>query len=480
MESLVLAILGGALGIGFAVAVVKLVLKMTPAKLLRFEQISVDSTALLFTLVISLLAGLAFGVIPVLKHGGVRLAEALRAGGRNASSSRDRNIVRNGLTVIQVAIALVLLIGSGLMIRTFQSMRQVRPGFTDPDTLQTLLISIPKTAAPKDADLLVMQQNLVNRLASIPGVSAVSMIGGLPMTGFSSQDPIFASDHTYKPDQIPPLRRFINAVPDTFKALGTPLLAGRDYTWTDIHEKRRVVLIADNFAREYWGSAQAAIGKQIRSNTTDPWSEVIGVVGDVRHDGVDKKAPSTVYWPQKSSNSMTFIIRTTRSGTDAFSSEIRQIVWAVNSNLPITSMQTMKQVYDKSMSRTAFTLTLLAISGGMALLLAAVGIYAVISYTVSQRTREIGIRMALGAQHGELKMMFVRHGLLWGGIGAAAGLATSAALSRLMSKLLFEISPVDPLTYSAVAIGLLAAAAVASYLPARRVTLVDPVEALRA
>ena len=300
------------------------------------------------------------------------------------------------------------------------------------------------------------------------------------MTGFGSQDPIFASDHTYKPDQIPPLRRFINAVPDTFKVLGTPLLAGRDYTWTDIHEKRRVVLIADNFAREYWGSAQAAIGKQIRSNTTDPWSEVIGVVGDVRHDGVDKKAPSTVYWPQKSINSMTFLIRSTRTGTDALSSEIRQTVWAVNSNLPITAMQTMKQVYDKSMSRTAFTLTLLAISGGMALLLAVVGIYAVISYTVSQRTREIGIRMALGAQHGELKMMFVRHGLLWGGIGAATGLAAAAALSSLMSKLLFEIRPVDPLTYSVVAAGLLVAAATASYLPARRVTLVDPVEALRA
>jgi putative ABC transport system permease protein len=155
-------------------------------------------------------------------------------------------------------------------------------------------------------------------------------------------------------------------------------------------------------------------------------------------------------------------------------------VWAVNGNLPITDMRTMREVYDRSMSRTAFTLTLLAISGGMALLLAALGIYAVISYTVAQRTREIGIRMALGAQQGNLKMMFVRHGLLWGGIGAAAGLAAAAALSRLMSTLLFEISPVDPLTYSVVAVGLLAAAAVASYLPARRVTQVDPVEALRA
>jgi predicted permease len=300
------------------------------------------------------------------------------------------------------------------------------------------------------------------------------------MTGFSSQDPIVASDHTYAANQIPPLRRYITAAPGTFQALGVPLVAGREFTWTDIHEKRRVVMIADNFAREYWGSAGAAVGKQIRSNPTDPWSEVIGVAADIRHDGADKKAPSTVYWPLRSANSMTFLVRSPRAGTESFSAEIRQTVWAVNSSVPITEMRTMKQVYDKSMSRTAFTLALLAISGGMALLLAAVGIYAVISYSVAQRTREIGIRLALGAQQGKLKMMFVRNGLLWGGIGAAAGLTAAAALSRLMSTLLFEISPVDPLTYSAVAVGLLAAAVVASYLPARRVTRVDPVEALRA
>ncbi len=480
VESLALAVMGGALGVGFAAAVVKLVLQMTPARLPRFEQISVDSTALLFTFVISVAAGLAFGAIPVLKHGGVRLAGALRAGGRNASAGPDRNMARNTLTAVQVALAIVLLIGSGLMIRSFQSMRRVHPGFIDQAALQTLRISIPKSAAAKDADLLVMQQNLVDRLAGLPGVSAVSLMGGLPMTGYSSQDPVFASDHTYAANQIPPLRRFMNVAPGAFGALGAPLAAGREYTWAEIHQKRQVVLIGESFAREYWGSAQAAIGKQIRRIKTDPWSEVIGVIGDIRHDGSDKKAPSTVYWPLRSSNSMAFLIRGPRAGTESFTTEIRQAVWAVNRSLPITEMRTMQEVYDKSMSRTAFTLTLLAISGGMALLLAVVGIYAVISYTVAQRRREIGIRMALGAQPGALKMMFVRHGLLWGGIGALAGLSAAAMLSRLMSTLLFEINPVDPLTYSVVAIGLLAAAAAASYLPARRVTLVDPVEALRA
>ena len=240
------------------------------------------------------------------------------------------------------------------------------------------------------------------------------------------------------------------------------------------------MVISDNFAREYWGSAQAAVGKQIRSNPNDPWSEIIGVAGDIRHDGVEKKAPTTVYWPMQTQNSMTMLIRSSRAGTEAFLNEARQAVWAVSPSVPITEVRTMKEIYDKSMSRTAFTLTLLGISGAMALLLAAVGIYAVISYAVAQRTREIGIRMALGAQQGELKMMFVRRGLLWGGIGAATGLAAAAALSRLLSTLLFGTSPLDPLTYVVVAGGLLSAAAVASYLPARRVTLVDPAEALRA
>jgi putative ABC transport system permease protein len=183
-------------------------------------------------------AGFALGAIPVLKHGGVRLAESLRAGGRNASAGRERNITRNTLTVVQVGLALVLLIGSGLMIRTFQAIRRVHPGFSNPEELQTLRISISRNAAPKDAELLQMQHNLVNRLASIPGVSEVSILGGLPMTGSMSQDPIFASDHTYGANQIPPLRRFITAAPGALHALGTPMRAGREFTWTEIHQSR--------------------------------------------------------------------------------------------------------------------------------------------------------------------------------------------------------------------------------------------------
>ncbi len=479
-ESLLLGVLGGAAGIAFAVAALKLVLAFNPARLPRLELIAVDATSLVFTLIVSVVAGLAFGAIPVLKHGRVRLNEALRAGGRNSSASRDRNLARNTLTIVQVALALVLLIGSGLMIRTFQAIRNVQPGFRDPGTLQTLRVAIPRDTAADDARLLIVQQDLVNRLAGLPGVSSVSLMNGLPMTGFGSQDPIAASDHTYGANQIPPLRRFIRVAPGAFKTLGTPLAAGRDYDWTDIHQKRDVVLISENFAREYWGSATAAIGKRIRSNPRDAWSEVIGVVADIRHDGADRPAPSTVYWPLRNARSPALMVRGPRAGIDSFVTEVRQTVLGVSRGAPITQIQTMAQIYDKSMSRTAFTLTLLAVSGGMALLLAAIGIYAVISYTVAQRTREIGIRMALGARPDRLKLMFVGNGLLWAGTGAAAGLVAAAALSQLMSALLFGIDPIDPLTYGVVALGLLAAAALASYVPARRVTRIDPVDALRA
>jgi predicted permease len=366
------------------------------------------------------------------------------------------------------------------MIRTYQSMRRVQPGFTNPGALQTMRIAIPRDVADDDTRLLALQQNLVERLASLPGVSSVSLMDDLPMTGLSSQDPIFASDHTYAANSIPPLRYFIRVAPGTFRTLGTPLAAGREYEWADLQQKRPVVLISENLAREYWGTAAAAIGKRIRENPNDPWSEVIGVVGDIRHDGVDRPAPSTVYWPLRSSRSATFMIRGPRAGTEGYAADIRRAVAAVSGGLPITQMQTLQEVYDKSMSRTAFMLTLLAVSGGMALLLAAVGIYAVVAYTLSLRTREIGIRLALGARHESLQLKFVGNGLRWSAMGATAGLVAAALLSHLMSALLFEVEPVDPPTYAAVVLGALAAAAVASYLPARRLTRIHPVEALRA
>ena len=254
---------------------------------------------------------------------------------------------------------------------------------------------------------------------------------------------------------------------------------------------RPIGIISEGLARELWGSPQAAIGKHFQEFTGTPWHEVVGVVQDVRENGVDQVSPATVYWPslmgdasapqkQRAWRTVYFAMRTRRAGTQAFINEMQRAVWSVNANLPVADISTMKDLYSDSMARTSFTLVMLAIAGSMALALGILGIYGVISYAVSQRTREIGIRMALGARKSELVWMFVRSALLLTAIGTALGLGTAATLMRLMRTLLFGISPLDPITFTVVPLFLVAAAALASYLPARRTTAVDPVDALRA
>jgi predicted permease len=310
------------------------------------------------------------------------------------------------------------------------------------------------------------------------------------MDGSSGYDPIYTEDRTYSESQIPPLRRYKYISPGYFKTMGNPLLAGRDITWTDIYNKTPVVLISENLARELWQQPAAAVGKRVRESPKGTWREIIGVVGNERDDGANKKAPAITYWPvlikdfwgQKFSveRSVAFAVRSSRTGSAGFLKQVQQAVWSVNANLTIANVRTVQEIYERSMARTSFTLLMLAIAGGMALLLGIVGIYGVISYSVTQRTREIGIRMALGAQHQDVRRMFVGHGFLLTSIGVACGLMAASALMHFMSSLLFEVNPIDPVTYCAVSIGLIAIAVLASYLPARRATAVDPSVALRA
>ena len=414
----------------------------------------------------------------------------MRAGGRTLSHSRERHRARNTLVIVQVALALVLLIGSGLMIRTFQALRNVQPGFTHPEELQLMRILISEGQVKENEQVMRMQNAMLDKLAAIPGVTSVALAGAAPLEGFDNNDVLFAEDKTYAAGQIPPVRRYRNVTPGFFKTTGTPLIAGRDFTWTDIYDKRRVAIVSENLAREMWGDPSAALGKRIREGAADPWREIVGVVGDVYDDGVQKKPPAFAYWPALMDafygpqgtvqRFAVFVIRTRRAGTDGFLTEARQAIWSVNSNLPVFRVRTLKDVYDASMARTSFTLVMLAIAGVMALVLGIVGIYGVIAYAVTQRTREIGIRMALGAQAAGLRQMFVRQGLLLAGIGAIIGLGAAVGLTRLMSSLLFGVAALDPLTYAGVAAILIAAAALASYVPARRATRVDPLDALRA
>jgi putative ABC transport system permease protein len=489
LESVALGVAGGALGVGLAYAALKLLVSIGPANLPRLEEISIDPAVLLFTLAISLVAGLLFGLIPVFKYAGPRLNATLRQGGRNSSDGRERHRARRVLVVVQVALALVLLVGSGLMIRTARALKHVPPGFTQPEQILTLHVSIPDAEVPKPEQATRTYNNILEKVAAIPGVTAVGLTNSISMDGDHDNDPIFAADKAYADGQVPPMRRYKFISPGYFKAMGNPVLAGRDLTWTDIYETRPVVLVSEALARELWRDPAAALGKQIRENPTGKWREVVGVAGNERDDGVDHKATAIVYWPMMlrdfwtqpltTQRGQAFAIRSTRTGSASFLNEVRQAVWSVNPDLPIAGVRTMQEVYDRSMARTAFTLVMLSIAAGMALLLGIVGIYGVISYAVSQRTREIGIRIALGAPQQSVRQMFVREGLLLTAIGVVCGLAAAAGLTHLMKALLFEVSPLDPATYCAVSLILAAAALLASYIPARRATTIEPVEALR-
>ncbi|MEO8372864.1 MAG: ADOP family duplicated permease, partial [Candidatus Solibacter sp.] len=490
LESLILALAGGALGLALAYAALRALAASELSNLPRLSSIAIDPIVLAFTFAISLAAGLIFGLIPVFKYARPHISQSLRGGGRSLSQSRERHRARSVLVIVQVALALVLLISSGLMIRTFQALRHVDPGFTNPAQLQTVRISIPDSQVKEPERALHMEQEIATRIANIAGVSHVAMTTSVPMSGDNSNDPIYAEDHTYGEGSIPPIRRFTFVSPGYPAATGARLVAGRDITWNETFNALPVAMVSENMARELWREPRAAIGKRIRPTPKDDWREIVGVLADERSDGVNQPAPSTCYWPLFTRNfegdkvavrrGVAFIIRTPRAASTTFLQELRQAIWSINSSLPLANVQTLQELYDKSLARTTFTLLLLAISGAMALLLGVIGIYGVISYSVSQRTREIGIRLALGAPLSEVTGMFVRHGLRLSAIGAVAGLAAAFALTRLMKSLLFEVSSADPITYLAVSATLIAAAILASYLPARRATTIDPSEALRA
>jgi predicted permease len=491
VESVILALMGGVLGAAFAYAGVRLLLAIGPANLPRLTEISIDTQTLAFTVLLALISGLLLGLIPALKYAGPRASLALRNGGRAASASRERHRARSILVVGQVAMALVLLVCAGLMIRTFRALRTVDPGFTDPRHLQVMRISIPDALVVEPERVLRMQNEILEKLAAIPGVKSAGFVSDMPMEGFDSAwDTIYAEDKTYSDSSLPPMRLFKYVSPDFFGTAGTRLVAGRELTWTEVYGLRPVVMISENLAREMWGTPAAAIGKRLSEFPAMPWHEVIAVIQDVREKGVQDTAPEIVYWPPmmehlfgtkavQTMRAETFVVRSERAGTEAFLDEVRQAVWSVNSNLPLASVRTMQGVYDKSVGRTSFTLVMLGIAGAMALVLGIIGIYGVISYTVSQRQREIGIRLALGAQSGDVQQMVLRQGARMALLGVAIGLGAALAVTGLMSSLLFGVSARDPITFAAVAALLLLVSLSASYIPARRAMLVDPIVALR-
>jgi len=490
LESVILGLLGSVLGLGLAYVMLRALIAIAPEGLPRIHEIGIDFPVLLFALVVSLFASVLFGSVPILKYAGASLNTGLREGGRALSQSREQHRTRSVLVVVQVALALVLLICSGLMIRTFRALTHVQPGFTSPETVQTFRIFIPDTEVAEDEKVVRMYEEMMHRIAAIPGVVSVGISTSVPMDGNNNNDPVFAEDRHYSEGELPPLRRFRSLTPGYLQTMGTPLVAGREFTWADTYNRLPVAMISEDFAKEYWHNAANALGKRIRVGNNDDWREIVGVVADVYDNGVSEQPPSSAYWPvwtdhfegdkTRVRRGVAFAIRSSRTGSESFMKEVRQAVWSVDPNLPLADVYSEDYYYKNSMARTSFTLVMLAVAGGMALMLGVVGIYGVIAYSISQRTREIGIRMALGAQSESLTGMFVRHGLLLTGIGVVCGLGGAVVAMRLMSSLLFRVSPIDPITYLAVSLGLVATALLASYLPSRRAATVDPVEALRA
>ena len=490
LESVVIGILGSALGLLVAWGALRLLMAINPQGLPRLQDIGIDLTVLAFTLVVSLFCSLLFGSIPALRYASARMGTGLREGGRTLSQGRERHRTRNTLVVIQVGLAFVLLICSGLMIRTFRALTHVDPGFDSQAGIQTFRLAIPEVEVPKAENVMRREEAIAQNLAAIPGVTSVALANSVPMDGGHWMDPVFAQDRNYADGSQPPLRRFKFVSPGFLKTFGIPLIAGRDFTWVETYQRLPVAMVSENLAREYWGSPANALGKYIRVGTKDDWRQIVGVAGDLLDDGTNKDAPTITYWPilmnhfesddENVRRQVVYAIRSSRAGSESLMNDLRQAVWSVDANLPLFKFRTQEYFYSRSMARTSFTLVMLGVAAALALLLGLVGLYGVIAYSASQRRREIGIRIALGAQRNAVTAMFVRQGLLMAGAGVGCGLIVAVAATRLLRSLLFQVSPLDPLTYGCAALALCAAGALASYIPSRRTASVDPVEALRA
>jgi putative ABC transport system permease protein len=481
-ESVLLSLAAGVLGLLLTHAAIGVLRTLAPAELPRVDEISVDPVVLLVALALSLVTGAVFGVLPVARFGSLDGA-VLRENGRTVSEAPSRHRTRNLLVVAEVALAIVLLVVSGLMIRTFVAMRQVDPGFVRPELVQTFRVAVPEALIPDEGQVARTHEDILARLRNVPGVVSAGLSSSITMDGEDNTNPLFA-EHVFVPEGAwPPLRRFKSVAPGYFETMGNPLLAGRAISWSDIHERRRVVIVSETLARELWQSAGGALGKRVRNNRSSEWYQIVGVVGNERDDGLNKPATAIVYWPLLSdayhARTLAYAVRSDRVGQAGFLRDLQQAVWAVNPNLPLASVQTLGDIQKGSMAQTSFTMLMLGIAAAVALLLGSVGLYAVIAYAVARRTREIGIRMALGARAADVLRMLLAHGMTLTGLGIAIGVVAALGTTRVIAALLYDTSPTDALTFLVVTLLVGATALIACSLPARKAMQADPTATLR-
>jgi putative ABC transport system permease protein len=479
VESLLLGALGGAFGLALAWWGLDLVLAAIPIDFPFWMKFNLDWRVIGFTSGVALLTGLIFGTAPALQASRVNLNEALKEGGRSGGSA-GRHRLRSLLVVVEVALSLVLLIGAGLMMRSFLRLQQVNPGF-NPEHLLTARVSLPGARYDKPEKRQAFFQQFLERASTLPGVQAVGGTSNMPLRGWWGRSLTVEGFPVLSVGQAPMI--FHNVItPNYFRAMGIPLLAGRDFTKNDTRDTLKVTIIDERLAREYWPN-ESPLGKRIRfgpPEDNEPWHTIVGVVGEVKQESLDLARRRSVYLPhgEISIGGLTLAVRAT-ADPESLAATLRRELKAVDPELPLTQVLTMNEILSRSIWQPRLYAILFGVFATLALLLAAVGIYGVMSYAVTQRIHEIGVRLALGAQSGDLLRLVLGRGMKLVALGLAAGLVSAFGLTKLMQTLLFNINASDPLTFAVIALLLTLVALLACYIPARRATKVDPLVALR-
>jgi putative ABC transport system permease protein len=483
-ESLMLACLGGFAGLLIAIWGVEFLLGLAPQTLLQVQGVSVDGRVLMFTLLVTVVTGTVFGLVPALQASRIQPGESLKDGSRGASGGARSRHLRSALVVSEVALALVLLVGAGLLLRSFQQLSDVDPGFNTENVL-TMRTVLPGTKYQRPEQRRAFYDEVLRRVEGLPGVESAGMISFLPLS-FSGMNFAFTVEGS-RPvtDMNLPLAIYRVVSPDYFRTMRIPTLRGRAFDPQDTAEKPAVVVVNRKLAEQYW-PGQDAVGKRVKVGPADspnPWATVIGVVGDVRQVGLQGEQRLEMYASYKQDPRgfiapRDLVVRT-KIEPASIVAAVREQVWAVDKDQPVSNIRTMEQVFASAVARERFQTLLLGLFAALALVLAVVGLYGVMSYAVTQRTHEIGIRMALGAQRKEVLRLIIGQGMVLTLVGVALGLGVALAVTRLMAGILYGVTATDPTTFVAVASLLAAVAFIACYIPARRATKVDPLVALR-
>jgi predicted permease len=481
-ESIVLSAVGGAAGLLLAFWSIDLLSPLIPQNLSQVQGVSLDSRVLIFTLVILLMTGIIFGLAPALQASNPNLNETLKEGGRGTSGGLRQNRIRSLLVISEVALALVLLVGAGLMIRSFARLGGVNPGF-QPENLLTMRVVLPDNKYATLEQRAAFYDQMIERVESLPGVESASVISWLPLRMIGGSNSFTIEGRPEPEPGQGPIASFRTISPNYFRTMGIPVMDGRALSERDTAGSTNVTVINQTMARRFWPD-ENPIGKRIKlggARSQAPWLEIVGIVGDVKQAGLDLDTRPEMYrtYAQPSFFAPRDLVVRTTSNPLGLAGAVRSEIWAIDKDQPVSSVQTMENILADSIARSRFNMLLLGIFAGVAMVLSAVGIYGVMSYSVAQRTHEIGIRMALGAKPSHVLKLVVRQGMTLAAIGVAGGIVAALALTRLMTSLLFGVSATDPLTFTAISLTLVLVALAASYIPARRAAKVDPCEALR-